>query len=67
MELKCPNCGSVIYSRRNPLCGACGEKLPEGVLFSPKQRQLVEKEMADLKRRRAQRQADRGSDASPYI
>ena len=32
--LKCPHCGSVIYSRSKRLCGVCGEALPEGLLFS---------------------------------
>lgn len=41
--LFCPHCGSVIYSRRNRLCGACSEVLPEEYLFSPKQAQQVER------------------------
>ncbi len=51
MEFKCPKCGSVIYSRSNVLCGSCGEKLPEDLLFSPEQRKTVQKHMTNLKKR----------------
>ena len=42
-QLKCPKCGSVVYSRRKPFCGRCGERLPESVLFDPATRKKVEK------------------------
>jgi uncharacterized Zn finger protein (UPF0148 family) len=51
MDLKCPKCGSVIYSRRNVLCGSCGERLPEELLFNAEQRAAVEKDLAELKER----------------
>ena len=41
MTPKCPKCGSIIYSRRNVLCGVCGERLPPELLFSPEQRAAV--------------------------
>jgi ABC-type ATPase with predicted acetyltransferase domain len=45
-RLKCPKCGSVIYSRRKPVCGRCGEKLPDALLFDPATRRRVEKLIA---------------------
>jgi predicted nucleic acid-binding Zn ribbon protein len=30
----CPECNSIIYTRRHRLCGVCGEELPEELLFS---------------------------------
>jgi hypothetical protein len=50
---KCPKCGSVIYSRRIPVCGRCGEKLPESVLFDPATRKRVEKAIEQEKKRAA--------------
>lgn len=44
-EHKCPQCGSIIYSRRNVLCGVCGERLPEELLFQGKEREMVEKNL----------------------
>ena len=40
---KCPHCESIIYSRRNKLCGVCGEVLPPGLLFSPSEARRIEK------------------------
>jgi len=51
-EHKCPKCNSIIYSRRNALCGACGEKLPPELLFSPAEREVVEQELRDAKSHR---------------
>jgi hypothetical protein len=48
MEHKCPKCGSVIYSRRNVLCG---ERLPPQLLFGTEEREAVERDLADAKRR----------------
>lgn len=45
---KCPKCGSIIYSRRNVLCGVCGERLPDELLFTPQEREAVERELQDL-------------------
>jgi len=43
----------VVYSRRNPICGRCGEKLPESVLFDPATRAKLDK-MIEQDRKRAQ-------------
>jgi predicted amidophosphoribosyltransferase len=32
-EALCPYCGSIIYSRRHRLCGACSRPLPRELLF----------------------------------
>lgn len=51
MEHKCPNCSSMIYSRKNVLCEVCGERLPPELLFTAEERAAVERDMADAKRR----------------
>ena len=51
MKNECPECGSVIYSRRNILCGVCGERLPEELLFTNEEREAVERELEELKQR----------------
>src|SRR5262249_45203625 len=51
MAPTCPNCGSVIYSRRNALCGVCGQRLPAELLFTPEERQRVERDLSEAKRR----------------
>lgn len=38
----CPNCESIIYSRRHKLCGVCGKALPEDCLFSADEAHSVE-------------------------
>lgn len=68
-EHRCPKCGSVIYSRRNVLCGVCGERLPKEVLFTAEEREAVERDLADIKRRERQARApssssDGGADLS---
>jgi hypothetical protein len=50
-QLKCPHCGSVIYSRRIPVCGRCGEKLPESLLFDSSTRKKVEQVIEGDKKR----------------
>jgi hypothetical protein len=49
MTPKCPKCGSIIYSRRNVLCGVCGERLPDELLFTPEEREAVERDLQALK------------------
>ena len=69
MTPKCPQCGSIIYSRRNVLCGVCGDRLPPELLFTPEQRAVVEKELEELKlRERAERQKqfDNSIGSDPY-
>ena len=51
MTPKCPKCGSVIYSRRNVLCGVCGERLPDELLFSVSDRARVEHDLEEIKKR----------------
>ena len=62
MEYRCPDCGSVIYSRKNGLCGVCGKRLPDSLLFTPAERAVVDQQMEDLKRRE---QAARASEEKP--
>jgi NMD protein affecting ribosome stability and mRNA decay len=45
MTPKCPHCGSIIYSRRHALCGVCGQQLPPELLFTPKERKIVERQL----------------------
>jgi predicted amidophosphoribosyltransferase len=59
MSAKCPFCGSVIYSRRNVLCGVCGKQLPHDLLFTQQERELVERDLSLAKRRLRQAIADR--------
>ena len=41
----------MIYSRKNVLCGVCGKRLPDSLLFTPTERAIVDRQMEDLKRR----------------
>ena len=50
-QLKCPKCGSVVYSRRNPVCGRCGEKLPKSLMFDKATRKKVDKVIDNDKKR----------------
>lgn len=61
MEHKCPKCSSVIYSRKNVLCGVCGERLPAKSLFTAKERAAVERGLTDTRRRARQSRALDGS------
>jgi uncharacterized Zn finger protein (UPF0148 family) len=72
MTPKCPKCGSIIYSRKNVLCGICGERLPSELLFTPEQREKVESEMRELKERekemrKREAEASRDSAGGPDI
>jgi len=58
MTPKCPKCGSIIYSRRNVLCGVCGERLPANLLFSEAQKQKVERDLADVDKQHQAAKAD---------
>ena len=33
-NLRCPECNSIIYTRRHKLCAVCGGALPDEMLFS---------------------------------
>ncbi|MEI7809843.1 MAG: hypothetical protein WCJ07_15300 [Verrucomicrobiota bacterium] len=52
LQLKCPKCGSVIYSRRHSICGRCGEKLPESLMFDLITSKKVEDLIAQDKKRK---------------
>ncbi len=39
---RCPHCNSIIYSRRNKLCGVCNQELPAELLFSQAEARRVE-------------------------
>ena len=59
MSAKCPVCGSVIYSRRNLLCGVCGERLPRELLFTVGEKERVERDLNEAKRRLRQATQER--------
>lgn len=42
-ECRCPECNSIVYSRRSKLCGVCGESLPAELLFSPDEARRIQK------------------------
>jgi hypothetical protein len=42
-ERRCPNCDSIIYSRRHKACGVCAEPLPLACLFSVQEAESVER------------------------
>lgn len=37
MGLHCPECGSIVYSRRSAKCGVCAKPLPESFRFPPEE------------------------------
>ena len=51
MEFRCPHCNSIVYSRRNKLCGVCGAELPPEVLFTKEEAEAWEKQMLKEKKR----------------
>ena len=51
MEFRCPNCDSLIYSRKNKLCGKCGCILPPQLLFNEAQAKAVKKQMDETNKR----------------
>jgi hypothetical protein len=57
-QSSCPHCGSIIYSRRNKLCGVCGESLPEQCLFTATEAEKVE-QLLRAERRRHRRWNER--------
>ena len=59
MSAKCPFCSSLIYSRRNVLCGVCGRRLPKDLLFSGREREAVERDLTEAKRRLREASAER--------
>jgi hypothetical protein len=53
-ESRCPRCDSIVYSRRQKLCGVCEEALPADCRFSAGEANRVECVLrAELQRHRA--------------
>ena len=42
MAYHCPACSRAILSRRNKVCGFCGELLPAELFFTPAQIEEIE-------------------------
>ncbi len=53
-EHRCPQCQSIVYSRRHRLCGVCSEPLPEEFLFSTTEARRIE-ELIESDRQRHRR------------
>lgn len=49
--LRCPNCASIVYSRRNKACGVCSETLPAHFLFTPIEAERIENLLAEERER----------------
>jgi len=45
--MNCPECDSIIYSRRSGRCGVCGAALPQDCLFTDEQRAKIEAPMKE--------------------
>ena len=48
---RCPHCESIIYSRRNKLCGVCDQVLPREILFNPIEAERIENLLAQERQR----------------
>lgn len=55
MEYKCPTCQRVLYNRRLEHCGFCGAAIPEELRFTAEEIAAMDREMAELEQKRAQR------------
>ena len=42
MEVRCPACGAILYSRRAKLCGVCNAHLPDEVRVTGEQARKIE-------------------------
>jgi len=69
----CPDCGFRIFNRRHPRCEACGQTLPQALLFSAEERIALDaeheksrRERERLEQARRRRQSDQISD-SPFV
>jgi hypothetical protein len=62
MEFKCPACQSIIYSRKQKVCGQCGAALPPEMLLTDAQIRFFEGEQkkADKRARESGIQIDPG-------
>ena len=52
VSLRCPQCDSIVYSRRHKLCGVCSQPLPDSFSFSAEEGRRLEKILESEKRRR---------------
>jgi hypothetical protein len=43
---RCPECASIVYSRRHRLCGVCSQPLPDHLLFTIRDAQRIEQLLA---------------------
>ncbi|MBI2948021.1 MAG: hypothetical protein HYY23_10255 [Verrucomicrobia bacterium] len=59
---RCPHCASIVYSRRNKLCGVCNQSLPQTILFDPAEAEKIEQLLA-RERHRHRLWMERYSDA----
>ena len=63
MQLHCPSCGSVIYSRRGKLCGVCSAPLPEELRITGEQAEkigkLVKQMESNIRRMEQQEREDK--------
>ncbi|MEI9866065.1 MAG: hypothetical protein WDN00_16230 [Limisphaerales bacterium] len=51
MEFRCPNCQSLIYSRKNKICGLCEKLLPKELLFSDEAIAALKRQMEQEEKR----------------
>jgi transcription initiation factor TFIIIB Brf1 subunit/transcription initiation factor TFIIB len=60
MEFKCPTCQSIIYSRKQKVCGQCGAALPPELRLTDAQIRFFEEEQkkADKRARESGIQVD---------
>ncbi|HEX8911222.1 MAG TPA: hypothetical protein VF796_02600 [Humisphaera sp.] len=58
MPFKCPACQRPLYNRRRPDCEFCGAVLPAGLLLSPIQVAMIDKEKRDMEAAARQRQEE---------
>lgn len=54
VEHRCPNCRSIVYTRRHRLCAVCSRPLPEECLFTAAEARRIEAVM-DFERREHRR------------
>jgi hypothetical protein len=59
--VRCPECASIVYSRRHRLCGVCNQPLPDHLLFTMRDSQRV-KQLMDLERARHRRWLEQRTD-----
>ena len=65
MEFRCPNCHSLIYSRKNKICGVCEKPLPKGLLMNDAEIAFWKKEM-DKEEKAAKQFGQQLNDIGPH-